>query len=54
MRRELEIKKNLLTLAESEAMVSGNNAQVRSLRIEINLLQDCEARMWCQNHGCCG
>ena len=48
MRRELEIKKNHLTLAESEAMVSGNNAWVRSLRSEINLLQGREARMWCQ------
>ena len=48
MRRELEIKKNLLVLAENEAMVSGNNTWVRSIRMEINLLQDRESRMWCQ------
>ena len=48
VRRELEIKKNHISLAKREAMVSGNNAQVRSLRSEINLLQDREARMWCQ------
>ena len=48
MRRELEIKKNLLVLAENEAMVSGNNTRFRSIRMEINLLQDRESRMWCQ------
>ena len=48
VRRELEIKKNQLVLAENEATVSGNNTRVRSLRMEINLLQDRESRMWCQ------
>ena len=48
MRRELEIKKKLLVLAENEAMVSGKNTRVRSIRMEINLLQDRESRMWCQ------
>ena len=48
VRRELESKKNQLVLAENEAMVSGNNTRVRSLRVEINSLQDRESRMWCQ------
>ena len=48
VRRELEIKKGQLALAESMAMVSGNNTRIRSLRMEINLLQDRESRMWCQ------
>ena len=48
VRRELELKKNLLVLAENEAMVSGNNIPVRSIKMEINLLQDRESRMWCQ------
>ena len=48
VRRDLEIKKKLLVLAENEAMVSGNNTRVRSIRMEINLLQDRESRMWCQ------
>ena len=48
MWRELEIKKNQLAWAENEAMVSGNNTRVRSLRMEINLLQDQESRLWCQ------
>ena len=48
MRRELEIKKNQLVRAEREAMASGNNCRIRSLRMEINLLQDWESRMWCQ------
>ena len=48
MRRELEIKKNQLVRAEREAMASGNNCRIRSLRMEINLLQDRESRMWCQ------
>ena len=47
VRRELEIKKKHLAWAENEAMVSGNNARVRSLRLEINLLHDRESRMWC-------
>lgn len=47
VRRELEIKKKQLALAENEAIVSGNNAQVRSLRTKINLLEDRESRMWC-------
>ena len=48
MRRELEIKKNQLALPKNEAMVSGKNTWVRCLRMEINLLQDRESRMWCQ------
>ena len=48
MRRELEIKKNQLVRAKREAMASGNNCRIRSLRMEINLLQDRESRMWCQ------
>lgn len=48
VRRELGIIKNQLALAENEAMVSGNNTRVRSLRVEINLLQDRKSRMWCQ------
>ena len=48
VRRELEIKKSQLILAEREALASGNNIQIRSLRMEINLLQDRESRMWCQ------
>ena len=48
VRRELEIKKGQLALAESMAMVSGDNTRIRSLRMEINLLQDWESRMWCQ------
>ena len=48
VRRELEKKKKLLVLSENEAMVSGNNTRVRSIRMEINLLQDRESRMWCQ------
>ena len=48
VRRELEIKKSQLILAEREALVSGNNNRIRSLRMEINLLQDRESRMWCQ------
>ena len=47
VRRELEIKKGQLALAERVAMVSGDNTRIRSLRLEINLLQDWEARMWC-------
>ena len=48
VRRELEIKKKQLALVENEDIVSGNNAWVRSLRTEINLLQDRESRMCCQ------
>ena len=48
VRRDLELTKKQLVLAENEAMVSGNNTQVRSLRMEINLLQDRKSRMWCQ------
>ena len=48
MRRDLDIKKGQLALAESMAMVSGDNTRIRSLRMEINLLQDWESRMWCQ------
>ena len=48
VRRELENKKSQLVRAEREAMVSGNNCWIRSLRMEINLLQDRESRMWCQ------
>ena len=40
MRKELELKKNQLALAKNEAMVSGNNTWLRSLRMVINLLQD--------------
>ena len=47
VRRELEIKNGQLALAERVAMVSGDNTWIRSLRLEINLLQDWEARMWC-------
>ena len=48
VRRDLELKKKQLVLAENEAMVNGNNTRVRSPRMEINLLQDQESRMWCQ------
>ena len=48
VRRELEIKKGQLSLAENEAMESGDNTRIRSLRMEINLLQDRESRMCCQ------
>ena len=48
VRKELEIKKGQLALAERVAMVSGDNSWIRSLRLEINLLQDREVRMWCQ------
>ena len=37
-----------LAIMEKVAMVSGDNSWIRSLRLEINLLQDREARMWCQ------
>ena len=29
-------------------MESGDNTRIRSLRMEINLLQDWESRIWCQ------
>lgn len=48
MRRELAKKKKLLVVAENEAIVIGNNSQVRGLKAEINILLDREARMWCQ------
>ena len=41
-------KKNLLIQAESDAMISGSNLRVRSLKSEISILLDKEARMWCQ------
>jgi len=48
VRRELLIKKGQFALAKSMAMVSGDNTRIRSLRMEINLLQDRESRMWYQ------
>ena len=54
LRRELEIKKRHLALAKIEAMESGNNIWIRSLRMEINVLQDRESRMWCQRLRVCG
>ena len=45
VRREIEIKKSQLILAEREALVSGNNNRIRSLRMEINLLQRSEERV---------
>ena len=38
MRRELEIKRRQLALVEIEAMESGNNFRIRSLRMELNML----------------
>ena len=35
-------------VAENEAIVCGNNSQVKGLKAEINILLDREARMWCQ------
>ena len=35
VRRELEIKKSQLILAKREALVSGNNNRIRSLRMEF-------------------
>ena len=43
-----EKRKNLLIQAEREGMISGSNLRVRSLKSEINILLDREARMWCQ------
>ena len=41
-------KKNLLIQAERDAMISGSNLRVRSLKSKINILLDKEAQMWCQ------
>ena len=41
-------KKNLLIQAEKDALISGSNLRVRSLKSKINILLDKEARMWCQ------
>ncbi|XP_065637373.1 uncharacterized protein LOC136070829 [Quercus suber] len=48
VRKELMKKKALLVEAESAAIVSGQNGQVRELKEEINILLDREARMWSQ------
>ena len=43
-----EKKKNLLIQAEREAMITGSNLGIRSLKFKINILLDKEVRMWCQ------
>ena len=43
-----EKKKNLLIQAKRDAMISGSNLRVRSLKSKINILLDKEAQMWCQ------
>ena len=48
VRRELEQKKKLLDKAKQEAIISGNNFQVRQLKAEVNVLLDNEATMWAQ------
>ncbi|XP_075660413.1 uncharacterized protein LOC142630317 [Castanea sativa] len=48
LRRELAEKKKMLVVAENEAILSRNNSRVRGLKVEINILLDREARMWCQ------
>ena len=44
----VEKKKNLLIQAERDAMISGPNLRVRSLKSKINILLDKEAQMWRQ------
>lgn len=48
VRQELNRKKNLLVLAENQAIINGNNHKVQELKFEINVLLDREARMWAQ------
>ncbi|XP_050259980.1 uncharacterized protein LOC126705069 [Quercus robur] len=48
VRRELEKAKKMLIKAEREAILSGNNFQVRHLKAEIEVLLDKEAIMWQQ------
>ena len=48
VRQELNRKKNLLVMAENQAIISRNNQKVRELKSEINVLLDREARMWVQ------
>ena len=38
--------KELLQKAENEAIISGEDHQIRFLKKEINLLLDKESRMW--------
>ena len=48
VRSELNLKRRLLVEVEKEAMQSGDNAHVRSLKAEINDLLDKESCMWLQ------
>ena len=48
VRRELDLLRKLLTKAESEAMISGNNFRVLQLKKEIDILLDRESTMWAQ------
>lgn len=48
VRSELNLKRRLLIKAEKEALQSGDNSLVRSLKADINDLLDKESRMWLQ------
>lgn len=48
VQRELDKKRRLLIVAESEAMRNGYNNRVRELNFDIVVLLDREARMWNQ------
>ena len=47
VRRELAEKKKMLVVVENEAIISGNNSVIKGFKVEINVLLDREARMWC-------
>lgn len=48
VRSKLNLKKRLLIEVEKEALQSGDNSRVRSLKADINDLLDKESRMWLQ------
>ena len=48
VRSELNLKRRLLIKVEKEALQSGDNSLVRSLKADINDLLDKESRMWLQ------
>ena len=48
MKKELQLKRNMLAKAEIEAMQSGRNECVRKLKLKIDTLMDKENRMWLQ------
>ncbi|XP_075657955.1 uncharacterized protein LOC142627937 [Castanea sativa] len=48
VRSELNLKRRLLIEPEKEALQSGDNSRVRSLKADINDLLDKESRMWLQ------